>query len=228
MEKVKKNDPLHAQAYQIIKASLFKGVYESGERLFETKLAKQVGVSRGPIREALRMLTQDGLVEEFDGHLYVYKPQIQDVIDVYLCRQSLESLAIKLATNKISLKSLNELEDILRNARAYWEKKEMEKVIELNTKFHQIIIKSSGNKQLIALTEQTSAKVLYIRSNKFQKLLRNDGSFLDEHEQIFQALVERDEKKAEALMFDHIENDLNKNNMLFNNNDEVEIYDETT
>lgn len=224
MEKVKKNDPLHFQAYQIIKASLLKGDYESGERLIETKLAIHVGVSRGPIREALRMLTQEGLVEEVDGHLYVYKPQIQDVIDVYLCRQSLESLAVKLAAKKITPKKLKELEMIVEETKFYWERRDLEKVIALNTTFHQTIIESSENKQLIQLTEQTSSKVIYIRSSMFQKSLRTDGSFIEEHEQIFRALVEKDEKKAEELMLQHIQHDLDENYQLFTNEEEVKSH----
>jgi DNA-binding GntR family transcriptional regulator len=185
-------------------------LFEPGERLKETKLATRVGVSRGPIREALRMLTQEGLVEEENDYLFVYRPKIKDVIDVYLCRQSLESLAIKLAVNNIKPERLVELKSILSDAKSYWEIQTFEKVIEFNTKFHQLIIEASENKQLILLTEQTGSKVMYIRSRIFQAFLSKDGSFIKEHEEIYQALVERNEKKAEQLMFNHIQQDINR------------------
>jgi DNA-binding GntR family transcriptional regulator len=205
-----KADPLHIQVYEEIKASLLKDKYTPGERLVEVKLAEELGVSRGPVREALRMLIKDGLVVEEKGYLYVYKPTITDVIEIYQCRQSLESLAAKLMAQKGDEKANQELLNIIENTKLNIIEKNDQKVVELNTQFHNTIVMNSGNSHLIHLTKMIRSKVMYMRTNILKNYRKYDKiDYLYEHERIAEAIIQGEPARAEEEMKIHLNNDLN-------------------
>ncbi|WP_257984396.1 GntR family transcriptional regulator [Neobacillus cucumis] len=202
-----KTEPLHAQLYQLIKKRLIDGFYQPGERLVEVRLAEEFSVSRAPVREALRMLMQDGLLLQKGNALHVFDPTLQDMIDIYQCRQRLEALGANLAAANMKEEKLNHLKEIMIETKVAWETGDMVKVVSLNISFHEIVLESSGNQQLISLTSMIRDKVTYLRNCSFKGNVRNK-SFLEEHEQIVKALGERDGEKAEREMHNHIENDL--------------------
>lgn len=204
---VVKTEPLHAQLYQLIKKRLIDGFYQPGERLVEVRLAEEFSVSRAPVREALRMLMQDGLLLQKGNALHVFDPTLQDMIDIYQCRQRLEALGANLAAANMKEEKLNHLKEIMIETKVAWETGDMVKVVSLNISFHEIVLESSGNQQLISLTSMIRDKVTYLRNCSFKGNVRNK-SFLEEHEQIVKALGERDGEKAEREMHNHIENDL--------------------
>ncbi|WP_255286597.1 MULTISPECIES: GntR family transcriptional regulator [unclassified Bacillus (in: firmicutes)] len=202
-----KTEPLHAQLYQLIKKRLIDGFYQPGERLVEVRLAEEFSVSRAPVREALRMLMQDGLLLQKGNALHVFDPTLQDMIDIYQCRQRLEALGANLAAANMKEEKLNHLKEIMIETKVAWETGDMVKVVSLNISFHEIVLEASGNQQLISLTSMIRDKVTYLRNCSFKGNVRNK-SFLEEHEQIVKALGDRDGEKAEREMHVHIENDL--------------------
>jgi DNA-binding GntR family transcriptional regulator len=202
-----KAEPLHVQVYQLIKKRLIEGYYPPGERLVEVRLAEEYGVSRAPVREAMRMLIQDELVIQKGNALYVFEPTLQDMVDIYQCRQRLEALAAKLAALNITEKQLDRLNDILLKTNDAWYRGDMAQVVQLNICFHETVLEASGNRQLISLTSMIRDKVTYLRNCSFKGNVR-DVRFLKEHEQIVKALVEKHGEKAEITMHGHIENDL--------------------
>lgn len=204
---VVKTEPLHAQLYQLIKKRLIDGFYQPGERLVEVRLAEEFSVSRAPVREALRMLMQDGLLLQKGNALHVFDPTLQDMIDIYQCRQRLEALGANLAAANMKEEKLNHLKEIMIETKVAWETGDMVKVVSLNISFHEIVLEASGNQQLISLTSMIRDKVTYLRNCSFKGNVRNK-SFLEEHEQIVKALGDRDGEKAEREMHVHIENDL--------------------
>lgn len=204
---VVKTEPLHAQLYQLIKKRLIDAFYQPGERLVEVRMADEFGVSRAPVREAMRMLIQDGLLIQKGSALHVFDPTVQDMIDIYQCRQRLEALAATLAAANIKKEQLEHLNEIMRETKKAWDIRDMEKVISLNIGFHETVLEASGNQQLITLTSMIRDKVTYLRNCSFKGNVR-DQSFIGEHEQILRALGERDGEKAEKEMHRHIENDL--------------------
>ncbi|OIK12257.1 GntR family transcriptional regulator [Bacillus sp. MUM 13] len=207
MKTVVKSEPLHSQVYQLIKKKLLEGYFQPGERLIEVRLAEEYRISRAPVREALRMLIQDGLVIQNGNALYVFEPTLQDMIDIYQCRQRLESLAAKLAALNITDKQFERLNGILLETNSAWYRGDMDQVVQLNICFHETVLEASGNRQLVSLTSMIRDKVTYLRNCSFKGNVR-DESFLKEHEQIVKALGEKDDVKAEVTMHDHIENDL--------------------
>lgn len=207
MSLVVKSEPFHIQAYNNIKVLLLENEFSPGERLTEQGLAKKLGVSRGPTREAIRMLLQDGLLFQKGVHIYVLDPTLEDVVDLYLCRERLEPLAAKLSTKKMSQEQKNKLIQTIEEAKEALENNDMGEVVQLNTKFHEIIVHSSNNHQLIQFMNLISAKTVYMRNSILRNYTRDDD-FIQEHETIARAIVKNDEDQAECEMNQHIQNDL--------------------
>jgi DNA-binding GntR family transcriptional regulator len=207
MRQITKSEPLHSQVYHSMIQMLFEGQFEPGERIIELKLAERLGVSRGPIREAIRMLTKDGLLVDSDGSVCVYNPMLKDIIEVYQCRESLESLAARLAAQVITKAQIQQLEAVLENTRQAIESENKRQIVALNTEFHELIVEASGNKQLIELMTMLKNKVQYMRNTMFRLYYRKDN-YLDEHYSIFEQIAKGNEIQAEMEMKSHIQNDL--------------------
>lgn len=94
-------ETLTVQVYQHLKKRLLDGYYPGGERLIEVKIAEEFNVSRGPVREALKMLIQEELVVQNGNTLKVFSPSLTDMIQIYQIRQQLESFAAKLSAKNI-------------------------------------------------------------------------------------------------------------------------------
>lgn len=211
-----KTEPLHAQLYQLIKKRLIDGFYQPAERLVEVRLAEEFGVSRGPVREALRMLVQDQLLIQNGNGLCVFQPTLKDIVEIYQCRQQLEALGARIAALNINGGQLERLSKIIEETNEAWNRGDMTQVVQLNTSFHETVVEASGNRQLFSLTSMIREKVTYLRNCSFKGNVR-DVSFLKEHEQIVAALRERNGEKAEIEMHDHIENDLQALILLYEN-----------
>jgi DNA-binding GntR family transcriptional regulator len=208
MKEIKKTEPLHSQVYQIVKEMILEGKYQPGERLVETKVAEKLGVSRGTVREAFRMLTKDDLLVQNDNILFVYNPSAQDILDIYECRKSLESLSAKLAATNIKDEQLNQLHLIIEDSKVALKINNTQKLTQLNQQFHDIITFASQNKQLIQLFEVIKAKVLYIRNCILKEWSESFADLVNDHEQIYLALKDRNPTKTEEQMGIHIQRSL--------------------
>ncbi len=200
MSGIVKPESLHLQAYHIIKKSIMDGEFKPSERVVESKIATKLGISRGPVREAIRMLIQDGLLNYNDGFVRVYQPHVQDVIDLFECRESLETLAIQLAIKNISEAEKEQLAVNLK------ETKEVPdhgvELGQLDQQFHTIIIGASKNRQLIELMDTIKTKIHYMRKS----MVGGDfyPEFIEEHEHLYELIREKKEEKAVKFMHAHI------------------------
>lgn len=204
MSQIIKPQSLHLQAYHILKQSILDGERKPSERIVESKVAETLGISRGPVREAIRMLIQDGLLVYNDGFVKVYNPTITDIIEIFQCRQSLEVLAVKLAIENMNDKVRKELEKNLAETQEYVDKgKELK---QLDQQFHTIIIQASNNSQLIQLLDMIKTKIHYMRNSMIQANFY--PTLLEEHEKIYEYIVQKDVVKAGEMMSDHIQRGL--------------------
>lgn len=201
MSKIIKPQSLHLQAYNLIKEAIMEGRLQPGERVVEAKVAGKLGISRGTVREAIRMLTQDGLLIYNNGFVRVYQPTIEDVVDIFQCRESLEVLAVRLAIKNGD----DELQEKLHSNLIETKKVQSDSpdLGQLDQEFHTIIIEASNNNQLIHLLEVIKVKIHYMRNSMVGGSFY--PSFIKEHEEIYQAVLEKDEKKAADLMQAHIQ-----------------------
>ncbi|WP_174614505.1 GntR family transcriptional regulator [Virgibacillus ihumii] len=207
MNRIVKSEPFHIQAYKSIQKSLLENEFIPGQRITETGLAEKVGVSRGPIREAVRMLTHDGLLYQEKGHIYVFDPTFENVVDLYLCKERLEPLGAKLSAQKITNSDKQKLEKIITDTKDALKNGNQESVVELNTEFHDLIAQTSNNNQLVQFMDLIRAKTIYMRNNILSDYIKGN-SFLEEHQKIAEAIIDGDSELAEAEMRQHIHHDI--------------------
>lgn len=208
LQKIQKTELLHNQVYQILKDMIMNGKYQPGERLVETKVAENIGVSRGTVREALQMLLKDELLVRNDKTIYVYNPSIRDIFEVYECRKSLESLAAKLATLHITDEQLKKLNEVVQESKVALRTNDTHLLTNLNQEFHDLIDLASNNKQLIQLCAMIKTKSQFIRNSYLKKHFKNFTDFVDDHERILNAINKKDPIKAEEGMRTHIQKSL--------------------
>lgn len=203
-DSISKVEPLHIQAYNILKKNIIEGGFQPGEKITELRLAETFGISRGPVREVIRMLIHDGLLVQNDGPVQVYHPSKNDIIEVFLCRECLEALATRLACDKMSPKVKEQLLTNVENTKRAIAERNASELSRLDQQFHEIIIGASGNKQLIQLSGLIQAKVAYMRNQILSHFYQHFVDTVDEHLRIVQALIEGEGAKAEEEMRNHI------------------------
>ena len=134
------NYSLRGQVFHAIREDILKGRYKENDELRETTLGKELGVSRTPVREALRQLELEGLVKIIPNRgAFVTGISEKDVRDIYMVRSVLEGLCVQMAAEHMTKERIDELEEVLLLAEYYLEKGNMEQLTELDGKFHQIL-----------------------------------------------------------------------------------------
>lgn len=206
---IEKPVPYYEQFYHSIKKMIFDGTYKPGERIVETKLAKQFNVSKSPVREAIRLLEKEGLViVDEKSRVLVYEPTIKDVEDIYFCRMALESFAIKLMVKKAEEKEIKEIEQTLKQTeKAIQENQEAGSIIELNGQFHRMIVQFTQNSRLQKQVNDLKSLTQFYRILNFQEHNRAE-TILKEHWEIFKHIEQRNGSAASETMIKHLEHDL--------------------
>ncbi len=207
METIVKKVSYHLQVYDILKRRILDGDLKCGEKINENALSQSLGVSRSPVREALRMLEQDELVVVTPTGLMVNPLKSGNIIEVYECRMVLESYAASLGVAYLSDEVIDALEDCVRRALEYHRKKDYDKVVETNTHFHDVIISGCQNSHLLGMIEKNRSLSLLARNQEFSGFKR-DESYLNEHMAIVEALKQRNNALVEERMRIHVMNDM--------------------
>jgi len=200
------NDSLLSKVYLELENSIINGVFEQGAALNETKLSKELGVSRTPIREALRMLEQEGLVKIVPNRgAVVIGVSKADINDIYTVRMFIEGLCAKRACEKISSSQLDELEKNIDLQEFYAQKGNTEKLLELDGEFHKIIYEASDSRILKSLLTNFHHYSAKARELSMKNGLRKAPS-INEHKAIFEAIKNKNQMDAEKLTKEHITN----------------------
>lgn len=189
-------------AYQQLRAQIISGELAPGSRVTEDELATLLGVSRTPVREALRQLKAEALVNQLpNGNTVVTEIDKESAAQIGLLRSRLEGALVREATHKLSEQDLAELERLVSlSFRLYDDDGE---VLRLGKEFHQIILTASGNSWGQTMLHQITGHVDRLRS--LSTVQRGRGMAASrEHEAIFLALKARDADRAEKLMQEHI------------------------
>jgi DNA-binding GntR family transcriptional regulator len=212
MEQLQKPRPLYEQVYERIRKAIFTGEINYGERINEVQIAQNLNVSRGPVRESIRGLEQEGLlVRDSRNQLYIYRPNLEDLKYIYQCRKVLESLAAELAASRISNAEKKLLKHNVERTRAALELEATSDsdpyvLVNENSQFHEIIVKASGNPRLEQQLKQLKSLTYFYRQH-VQSDSRKQIS-LGEHYKIYEAIVNGKIEVAKREMEKHIENDL--------------------
>ncbi len=198
---------LRGKVFQRIREDILTGVYQDGEELREITLGEKLGVSRTPVREALRQLELEGLVAIVPNKgAYVTAITQKDVKDIYKIRSLLEGLCAKWATRNITERQIEELEEIIYLSEFHLHR-DMEgskkQVSELDGKFHQILYEASNSRALEHVLKDFHKYVKMARQLSIGTPDRAEQS-VAEHKGILMAIKNKDEELAERLADEHI------------------------
>ena len=205
---IQRSKSLREQVYQALRQIILAGDIASGERIVETKLAKQLNVSRTPIREAIGQLQREKLiVSNPNGGFRVATMSIKDAIQLYDCRIALEQVSVKGACELVNSPNLEQLEQYVVSAEKLAEsntgKANSFELLELDYQFHHLIAEISDNQWLLALLEQVFDKMALLRVQTTQ----HNPQVLEirsEHRQIFEAIANRNADLAKKSIEQHL------------------------
>ncbi len=201
---VGKTPPVGEMAYVSLKEAIVKGDLHPGQRLVESALSDQMGISRIPVREAIKKLEQDGLIEKLEkGGFIVKNPSREEIEETFGIRACLESYAAALATRHMDASTIDRLEDVLSKYRDALKQGNITKMTQLNNRLDEIIYGTSGSKKLYALIGNFRDFI-----SRYRKALLTCMDYaaisLSEHEEIVQAMKEKDGEKVEKLVRNHL------------------------
>jgi len=195
------------QTYKTLFDRVIHNAYPASTRLKEDELAEEFNVSRTPIREALRLLQQDGLVEILPNRgAWVYGFTIDDLEDIYEIRKVLEVLALDFAVPSMSINGLVELRESIEAVR---DSSDAAQHAELDAKLHAYIIESSHRRRIIAMLNSLLHLMQTFRELGFRDS-QVQQSTIDEHLELIDALSVRDTKLAKEVLSRHITNSKNR------------------
>ena len=198
--------PLRDEGFNTLREAILKGDLKPGERLMELQLASKLGVSRTPIREAIRMLEQEGLaVTTPRKGAEVAKMTLKDMEDVLEIRDALDELAVRIACQKISDEQLKQLEDMKELFEKSTQTGNVKKIAEADVTFHDVIYEATGNPKLVTLLNNLREQVYRYRV-EYIKDPKNYPTLIAEHEAILESLKNRDVKNAVEAMHVHVAN----------------------
>lgn len=190
---------LSEQAYDELVSRIVSGGFSAGETLQEEKLSAEFGISRTPVREALRRLAAEGLVELLPRRGYrVSLPDDEALDELYECRVGLELMALELAIEEIPQKEIAALKRKLENAA---KKQNASLVLSADSEMHELIADCSGNRYLASLIQQFMRKTA-----PFRRIcnLENLEKLTGERLMILDAIGKRDRKRSAVLLREHI------------------------
>lgn len=196
--------PLRDLVFNTLRQAILRGELKPGERLMEIQLAEKLGVSRTPIREAIRKLELEGLVlmiPRRGAEVAKISPKaLEDVLEV---RGSLEDLAALLSCERITDTEIQALAAAAESFKDIVEDGDEMKIAEADEHFHDIIYESTKNQRLVQILNNLREQMYRYRL-EYIKDRGKRGMLIEEHDQILQAIRTRSTEKARELMREHI------------------------
>ena len=200
------NYSLGSRVFHKIREGILSGKYAANEELKEKNIGDELGVSRTPVREALRQLELEGLVSIIPNKgAYVVGLSKKDIRDIYEMRSLLEGLCAKWAAVNVTEEQLNELLENIFLSEFHAGKQNWEQMVELDNRFHEILYLASGSKELKHILTDYHQYVQRVRKITLAEAKRVQES-TEEHKVIVEALKKHDPEKAEEAATIHIRN----------------------
>ncbi|NLW17322.1 MAG: GntR family transcriptional regulator [Firmicutes bacterium] len=204
--KLENYKPLRENVFEHLREAILKGQLAPGERLMEMQLAAEMGVSRTPVREAIRKLELEDLVVIIPRRgAYVAGLSIKDVAETFEVRAALEALAASLAAERITPEELEEMERILARVGAAAEADDRPQLVALDEEFHNLLYKASRNERLMQILSNLREQIKRFRSTTLAVPGRVP-EVLQEHRKIAAAITQQDAELAHKSALEHIEN----------------------
>ena len=200
-----KSTSLADQVFDRLENDIIQGVYQKGEILTELKLVEQLGVSRTPIREALRRLEQERLIEDAGKGSRVLGITEEDLLDIMTIRERIEGVAAYYATINMTPEGLKEMTHLVDLQEFYFEKRDAERLRQVDDQFHDAICILSGRNVLI-----DTLLPLHRKTRRYRRAALDDKSrtshTMKEHREMYEAIVSGNAELAMELSAKHIIN----------------------
>ena len=188
---------------------IIDGVIKPGERIIETEYSNKFQISRTPIREAIRMLELEGLVEsQTTGGVIVKTLTREEISEIYKIRIALESLIIEEIIKKINNQDIKKLEKVLKNTKKAFEVKDIEKVFSLFTEFNQILYDIASLPKVTGMINNINLYLKRFRKLSIDNPSRKEEAFED-HVQILEAIKNKELSTAISINRMHLEKSMN-------------------
>lgn len=192
------------QVFEELQNDILNGVLVAGEALTENRISETLGVSRTPVREAIRKLELEGLVETIPNKgAVVVGIKDKDIEDIYTIRMYIEGLAAKWSAQHITDEELRELRNIVELQEFYAARNDYPQIWQLDTRFHQMMYDSCNS----AILKNTLSNFHHFIQKARELSIKKPGRVLpsvQEHRAILEALQKHDAELAEKLTFAHI------------------------
>lgn len=197
---------LSTDLYSSLRKDILKGKLHEGEKLTEQQICEQYRVSRTPVREAFKQLELEGFIENIPNRgAFVIGLTTQDLEDMYELRKAYEILAVKWAIERITKDELEKLEEAFEFMEFYTQKQDVDKMLNINMKFHELIYTASHNRML---KNVLSSYQIYIKQSR--KSSSHVAGYLEEvlkeHREIFKAFQTKDTDAGIAAVAKHLDN----------------------
>ena len=205
MMKQFKSTSLADQVFDRLENDIIQGVYPKGEILTELKLVEHMGVSRTPIREALRRLEQERLIEDTGKGSRVLGITEADLLDIMTIRERVEGVAAYYATLNMTPEAKKEFTHLVDLQEFYFQKKDAERLRQVDDQFHDMICYLSRRTVIM-----DTLIPLHRKTRRYRRIAMNDWDRVpktkQEHYEIFRAIADRNAELAEELTAKHITN----------------------
>lgn len=213
MALIKRSGHLYDQAYEILLNQILAGTIRPGQRLKDADVAAQLKISRTPVREAMRMLEQDGVLVALQrGGYEVTDARAGDLMGLYSCRAALEQLAAHEATERMTPEHRKTLAALISRTDGSLKEGRFENALKSNTEFHTILVELSGNRYLVKLIDSLRRLILLHRSSLLnsvaadmkEEYVQHLRDTQEQHRAIFEAMVRGEAAEAGELMKSHL------------------------
>jgi DNA-binding GntR family transcriptional regulator len=200
---------LHQDVAGKIREMIRKGALTRGQRIIEAELCEQIGVSRTPLREALRVLESEGLVELFPHRgVHIRQPSMREIEEMFEVMSVLEGTCARLAVKNMTPAAWRRIERLHQKLETHYAEGDREKYIAVNNVFHASVQELAGNRVLDDIVRRLREKVALYRHQQLYEPRRFDES-MHEHREILEALRRRDADAAENCMKRHLDRQCN-------------------
>lgn len=198
--------PLRDVVFNTLRQAILTGEMKPGERLMEIHLANKLGVSRTPIREAIRKLELEGLVIMIPRRgaevAQITWKNLKDVLEV---RRALDVLSIELACDRMNAEEMDSLEKACEAFKKATETKDVRMIAEADVALHDIIVASTRNDRLIQLVNNLAEQMYRYRFEYIKDVTQHDR-LVEEHNDIYQSILKKDKEKAVVAVKKHVDN----------------------
>jgi len=191
--------------YKKLLNDIIKGKLYQGQRLIENELIDLYEISKTPLREALRKLEKIGLIKYNMNCGYLVKRiLLKDAEEIYDLREIIDCLSVRKIIEDITEEKIKKLKDIISDMESCIRDNKKEKYIELDKYLHKVLNKLSNNKRLLEIAESLNYQVSMLLKTSIELPERGIKKSFKEHKEIFNAILNKDSKKAEELVKKHM------------------------